>query len=75
LGLRDVFCEPTKVSEVVYCPEKPSTPQNLLDSTKARTVLGWIPSYSWLDACKDMKNEMVEEPLAILWGKSSDFTV
>jgi UDP-glucose 4-epimerase len=73
LGLRDVFCEPTKVSEVVYCPEKSSTPQNLLDSTKARTVLGWIPSYTWIDACNDMKKEMVEEPLANLWGKSSDF--
>lgn len=72
-GIIDVFCHPNNISEKVYCPEMPDTPQNLLESTKARTVLRWTPKYSWIEACKDIKKEMMNEPMSRLWGKSIDY--
>lgn len=67
-GIVSVFSPMNKPSEIAYCPNKPDTPQNLLDSTKARTVLGWIPQYDWIKACEDMKKEMQENPMEMLWG-------
>lgn len=72
-GLIQAFSPKESPSPKIFCPNKPNTPQNLLDSTKTTEALHWIPSYSWLDACLDMKKEMEEEPLAILWGVKSDF--
>lgn len=72
-GLIKAFSPKEKPSTKIYCPDKPNTPQNLLDSSKTRSDLHWEPAYSWLDACLDMKKEMEEEPLAMLWGKHSDF--
>ena len=72
-GIIEVFSTPGHKSPKVYCPEKQNTPQNLLDSNKARTVLGWTPKYTWLAACQDMKKEMIDEPLKGLWGTSSDY--
>lgn len=72
-GIIEVFSPCDNKSEKIYLPNKPNTPQNLLDSTKARTQLNWIPAYSWVQALEDMKKEMGVEPFAGLWGKSSDF--
>lgn len=72
-GIIDVFSSNINKSKKIYCPEKPDTPQNLLNSNKARTILGWSPNYDWINALKDMKLEMSEEPLEKLWGKSSDY--
>lgn len=72
-GIIEVFSPCDNKSKKIYLPNKPNTPQNLLDSTKARTQLNWIPAYSWAQALEDMKKEMETEPFAGLWGKSSDF--
>lgn len=72
-GIIDVFSSTNNKSIKIYLPNKPNTPQNLLDSTKARTLLNWEPKYSWYLALKDMKREMEEEPLSKLWGNKSDF--
>lgn len=72
-GLIDVFSPKDCPSQKTYSPEKPSTPQNLLDSTKAQQVLGFKPQYDWWKACEDMKKEMEEEPIAMLWGKAGEF--
>lgn len=72
-GIIDVFSSNNKRSCKIYCPEKPNTPQNLLDSTKARIALGWTPRYDWWKACEDMKKEMFEEPFALLWGKYDEY--
>lgn len=71
-GLIDIFSTSSHLPKKIYCPEKADTPQNLLDSIKAQRILGWIPQYGWWRACEDMKQEMYEEPLAILWGRGSD---
>ena len=72
-GLIDVFAPYGVKSQKVFCPEKPDTPQNLLDSTKARAVLEWVPQYDWWKACEDMKKEMSEEPYSLLWGSAGDY--
>ncbi len=72
-GIIQAFSPPERPSVKIYCPEKPNTPQNLLDSSKTAEILHWAPSYTWYEACFDMKREMKEEPLALLWGKASDF--
>lgn len=72
-GIIDVFNNKEHPSNKVYCPEKSNTPENLLDSTKARKELHWIPKYNWWRACEDMKKEMETEPMALLWGKSTDY--
>ena len=72
-GLIEVFSPLENPSKKVYCPSKPNTPQNLLDSTKARTILKWTPRYDWVGACEDMKREMFEEPFAKLWGFKTDY--
>lgn len=72
-GIIRAFSPSERPSAKIYCPEKPNTPQNLLDSSKTAEVLHWAPSYTWEEACLDMKREMKKEPLSLLWGKSSDF--
>lgn len=72
-GIIEVFSPNKSKAPKVYKPDKPDTPQNLLDSTKARTILDWHPEYSWIKALEDMKIEMESEPFAILWGTKSDF--
>lgn len=69
-GIVSVFSPKDNPSEIVFCPEKPDTPQNLLDSTKARSVLGWTPKFDWVKACEDIKKEMNENPYGKLWGVS-----
>ena len=72
-GIIEAFSPTGKKSHKIYKPEKPDTPQNLLDSNKARTVLGWQPAYTWIDACRDIRKDMQEQPLALLWGKDTDY--
>lgn len=72
-GLIEVFSPFANRSVKVYCPEKPNTPQNLLDASKTNTILGWTPQYSWVEACHDMRKDMETEPMAQLWGKSEDY--
>lgn len=72
-GIIEVFNSPEKKSDKSYFPNKPNSPQNLLDSSKARAILHWKPAYSWTRALEDMKEEMETEPFSILWGKKTDF--
>ena len=72
-GIIEAFSPADNKSKKVFYPDKPNTPQNLLDSSKTYRVINWKPRYSWVNACLDMKREMDAEPLALLWGKSSDF--
>lgn len=72
-GIIETFNSPKCKSEKIYMPDKPNTPQNLLDSTKAKEIMSWIPKYDWKSACIDMKKEKQIEPFSLLWGKSEKF--
>lgn len=71
-GIIEVF-DISKKSIKLFCPEKPNTPQNLLDSTETRNRLNWYPKYDWVSACKDMQKDMKENPYSILWGEIIEF--
>ncbi len=64
-GLIDAFS--TKPIQKIYCPQKPSSPDNLLLLGGAKTQLGWSPQWTWPDACKDWASENISQPFAKLW--------
>jgi UDP-glucose 4-epimerase len=62
-----------KRSEIIFCPDKPNSPQFILDITKTINELGYVPKYDYLEYLKDFKIEMEKEPFKRLWGVSSDY--
>lgn len=48
--------------------DMPDTPQILLSHNKSEHVLGWKPIWKWEDACKDMRDECVTNPIELMWG-------
>lgn len=57
----------TKPVEKVYCPEKPSSPENLLELGGAKTQLGWTPIWNWTSACRDWAVLSRNNPFPGLW--------
>lgn len=70
--IADVF-DYGKKSDIVYAPDKPSSPQFVLSIEKARRELGYEPRYRFHDMIVDMKHEMETEPFALLWGRREDY--
>ena len=54
----------------IYRPDKPDSPQNLLQLGGAKSQLGWTPKWEWEAACKNMRLEMEKQPFQQLWGKN-----
>lgn len=69
----DVFSPENNKSEIVYCPEKRSSQQFVLDITKTCKDLGYAPQYSWRDFLIDFKKDMQTQPFAKLWGREEDY--
>ena len=51
-----------------YKPEMPNTPQILLSGKKSAEELGWRPQWTWETACEDMKQELISNPVELMWG-------
>ena len=62
-----------KKSEIVYKPEKSSSPQFVLNIEKARKELGYDPKYDFETMMRCFKHDMETEPMARIWGKKEDF--
>lgn len=60
-------------SEIVYRPDKPSSPQFVLSIEKARRELGYEPRYDFRQLLLDFKADMIAEPFARLWGRSKEY--
>ena len=60
-------------SDIIYKPEKPSSPQFVLSIEKARKELGYEPKYDFVKLLKGFKHDMETEPMAKIWGKKEDF--
>lgn len=58
----------TKDAEKTHKPDMPDTPQILLSGTKSAEVLGWRPQWTWEAACEDMKQELISNPIELMWG-------
>ncbi len=72
LEIAEVF-KNEKKSKIIYCSDKPSSPQFVLDITKAKMELGYNPQYSFNRLLLDFKEEMELEPFKRLWGDKTDF--
>lgn len=55
----------------IYRPDMPDTPQILLAHDKSEKILGWKPTWTWEQACLDMRQECIEQPIAIMWGENN----
>lgn len=68
-GIISAYCPQNSQIKKVYCPSKPSSPQNLLCGEKAYSALGWKAQISWPEACKRTaiaaRNNIFEK----IWGK------
>ena len=62
-----------KKSDIIYCPEKNSSPQFVLSIEKARRELGYNPQYDFRKLLLDYKWYLENEPFAAIMGKRSDF--
>lgn len=70
--IADVF-KTTVKSEIICKPDKPSSPQFILDITKARNELGYNPKYDIRSLFESYKADLYAEPFAKLWGRRSDY--
>lgn len=72
-GIIDVFSEPNKRSNLNYLPDMPNASQFIFDITKTKDELGYRPAFTYLEALKDFKQEMINQPYSKLWGKEDKF--
>jgi UDP-glucose 4-epimerase len=54
----DVFSPKDKRSEIVFCPDKPSTGGFLMDIVNAKDELGYVPQYDCRKLFEDYREEM-----------------
>ena len=71
-GIMEVF-NPNPDAKIIYCPEKPSSMQFVLDYLKTVNELGYKPQYTWKDFLEYFKEEMKLQRFKKLWGQESDF--
>ncbi len=57
-GIIEVFCDPNNMSEIIFCPDKPSQTSYLYDVSKAKKDLGYVVKYPYIEMLKDMKSEI-----------------
>lgn len=48
--------------------DMPNTPKSILSHIKSEKVLGWNPIWTWDMACEDIKKEIIENPVELMWG-------
>ena len=72
-GIIDVFSPKEHPSNIIYAPNKPSSPFFLLDISKTITELGYHPEYDYIKSLRDIKREMEEERFTKLWGTRNDY--
>lgn len=69
----DIFCDKNKISEVIYKPEMPDSPQFILDASKTINELHFEPKYDYRSYLIDFKKEMETEPFKKLWGSKAEY--
>ena len=65
-GIINAFA--TKDIKKILKPDMPDTPQILLSGEKSAEILGWKPQWTWQAACRDMKEELLSNPIEMMWG-------
>ena len=72
-GIIEVFSPADNPSPIVYCPEKPDPLVSAFDISKTVEELGFSPQYTYIEQLRDFKQEMENEPFALLWGRKEDY--
>lgn len=72
-GIIDVFGPENHNQKIIYCPEKQSAQQFVLDISKTKQELGYSPQYTWKDYLLYFKDEMQKQTFAKLVGKETDY--
>lgn len=72
-GIAEIFNPIHSKSEIIYCPEKPSAQQFVLDIRKTVQELGYEPKYTWKDYLIRFKDDMEKCLFSRLWGKEDDY--
>lgn len=72
-GIIDVFSPKDNPSNIIYCPEKRSSTQFVLDIRKTVFELGYQPRYSWHDYLLDFKKEMTLQRFSKIWGREDQY--
>ena len=72
-GIVEVFSPKDKRSKIIYCPEKRSSQQFVLDISKTINELGYEPKYTWKDYLVYYKQERENQTFQKLWGREEDY--
>ena len=67
-SLINIFSPAPETHTIIYCPDKSSTPENLLKLGGAKDLLKWEPKVHWEEACLRIKNEIKENRFEKIWG-------
>jgi UDP-glucose 4-epimerase len=70
LGIKEVFCNPENLSEVIYKKDKPDARAYKNDISKTISDLGYQPQYDYMSLLHEYKKYMDEEPFEKLWGRN-----
>ena len=69
----DTFNPYNKKSILIYKPEMPSSPQFILDISRTKEDLNYIPEYDVKKYFEDFKKEYNEQRFVDIWGSESDY--
>lgn len=72
-AIADIFSPKGKKCPIIYCPDKPSSTQFVLDYSKTERELGYHPQYNFKSYLEDFKRDMKEQPFRKIWGVESDY--
>lgn len=64
----EVFSEYGRKSPILYEPEKPSSPQFILDISNAKEQLGYVPAFDCRRAFESFKKEKELQRFKVMWG-------
>lgn len=74
-GIIEVFSTKKGKSKIVYKTDKPNSPQYVMDISKTKEYLGYLPEYYYYKSLQDLKKEMEINRFEKLWGKPEDYNL
>ena len=70
-GIAESFSPAGRKVKMIFCPQKQSTPENVLSGEKTQKVLGWAAKRNWQEACHLMRAACEQNCFEKLWGSVS----
>jgi UDP-glucose 4-epimerase len=67
-GIVDVFSPDKLNHKIIYCPDRPDTPQYIFDISKTVKELNYSPQYDYISYLRDFKDEMEKNRFEKLWN-------